>query len=161
MSEADAVNDQLAEDAADLILETEEQYQERQAEHEAFLETVAEEEGAPVVETTCNIIGDYHPTLKTKLNGEVLDKMSHLDARMERFENDEARGYEISETADEVAQLLADVIADDGWTKDRFYAAYKQEGLDPLGVMLERCFEALKAERERVEGARDGFRATE
>jgi len=88
-----------------------------------------------------------------------MDRMSHLDARMERFENGEARGYEISETADEVSQLLADLIDGDDWTKRKFYSAYEAEGLDPLGVMLERVMNAVKDERERREGVADGFRS--
>jgi len=155
----ETVDDDLADDAADLILETEEAYQERQAEHEEFLETVKEEEGAELIETTCTLIGDYTVAVRAKLDGELMDRMSHLDARMERFENGEARGYEISETADEVSQLLADLIDGDDWTKRKFYSAYEAEGLDPLGVMLERVMNAVKDERERREGVADGFRS--
>jgi hypothetical protein len=156
--EPETIDDDLADEAGELILEAEEQYQQNQAEHDAFLETVAEEEGAEVLETDVNLIGDYTVPLKAKLNGDLMDRMGHMDARMERFEEGEARGYEISETADEISQLLADVIDDKEWHKRKFYDAYESEGLDPLGVMLERVFEALKEERERREGVADGFR---
>ncbi len=154
MSDADP----LAEDAAELVMETAEEYEEAKAEHEEFLETVQEEEGVEVLETKCNIMGDYTVTLKATMDGELMDRLGHMDARMERFENGEARGYEVSQTADEVSQLLADIIADDGWPKEKFYAAYEQTDLNALGVMLERAFESLKEERERMEGVADGFR---
>jgi hypothetical protein len=156
--EPETIDDDLADEAGELILEAEEQYQQNQAEHDAFLETVAEEEGAEVLETDVNLIGDYTVPLKAKLNGDLMDRMGHMDARMERFEEGEARGYEISETADEISQLLDDLIEDKEWHKAKFYAAYESEGLDPLGAMLENCFKALKEERERREGVADGFR---
>jgi len=155
----DTIDDDLADQAGELILEAEEQLQQNRAEQEAFLETVAEEEGAEVLETECNLIGDYTVPLKAKLSGEIMDRMGALDDRLERLQAGEARAYEISETADEVSQLLADVIDSPDWHKEKFYAAYESEGLGPLGVMLERVFESLKAERERRQGTADGFRS--
>jgi hypothetical protein len=32
--------------------------------------------------------------------------------------------------------------------------------LDPLGYMLENCFESLRKERERQQGVAEGFRST-
>jgi hypothetical protein len=156
--EPETLNDELADEAGEMLLEMEEEYEEKMAEQEAFLETVAEEEGSEVLETKCTIIGDYTVDIRAKLNGELMDRLSHMDARVERFENGEARGYEITETADEISQILADVVNDDSWGKEKFYAAYEQEGLAPLGVMLERAFESLKEERERQQGAAEGFR---
>jgi len=156
--EPETIDDELADEAGEMLLEMEEEYEEKMAEQEAFLETVAEEEGSDVLETQCNLIGDYTVPIKAKLNGELMDRLSHMDARVERFENGEARGYEITETADEISQILADVVNDDSWGKKKFYAAYEQEGLAPLGVMLERAFESLKEERERQQGAAEGFR---
>jgi len=156
--EPETIDDELADEAGEMLLEMEAEYEEKMAEQEAFLETVAEEEGSEVLETKCNLIGDYTVPIKAKLNGELMDRLSHMDARVERFENGEARGYEITETADEISQILADVVNDDSWGKEKFYAAYEQEGLAPLGVMLERAFESLKEERERQQGAAEGFR---
>jgi len=156
--EPETIDDELADEAGEMLLEMEEEYEEKMAEQEAFLETVAEEEGSEVLETQCNLIGDYTVPIKAKLNGELMDRLSHMDARVERFENGEARGYEITETADEISQILADVVNNDSWGKEKFYAAYEQEGLAPLGVMLERAFESLKEERERQQGAAEGFR---
>lgn len=158
--EPKTLDDDLADEAGEMLLEMHEEYEEKMAEQEAFLETVAEEEGSEVLETKCTIMGDYTVAIRAKLNGELMDRLSHMDARVERFENGEARGYEITETADEISQILADVVDDDSWGKEKFYAAYEQEGLAPLGVMLERVFESLKEERERQQGAAEGFRAT-
>jgi len=156
--EPETIDDDLADEAGEMLLEMEAEYEEKMAEQEAFLETVAEEEGSEVLETQCNLIGDYTVPLKAKLSGEIMDRMGALDDRLERLQAGEARAYEISETADEVSQLLADVIDSTDWHKEKFYAAYESEGLDPLGVMLERAFESLKAERERRQGTADGFR---
>lgn len=156
--EPESIDDDLADDAAELIREADDQLRQNRHKQEQFLETVAEEEGAEVLETECNLIGDYTVPLKAKLSGEIMDRMGALDDRLERLEAGEARAYEISETADEVSQLLADVIDDSDWHKKKFYAAYEAEGLDPLGVMLERAFESLRDERERRRGTADGFR---
>ena len=158
MSDQEPVKDEIAEQAGELILEADEQYQQNKAEQEAFLETVAQEEGAEVLETTCNLVGEYVVDIKAKLSGDIMDRMGALDDRVERIDAGEARAYEISETADGVAQLLADVIDDKTYTKEKFYAVYQSEGLQPLAVMLERVFTSLKEEKERREGVANGFR---
>jgi len=156
---AEPTNDALADEAAELIRETNEKYEQNREEQAAFLDTVAEEEGATELETECNLIGDYTVTLRAKLNGDVIDRLGQIDARLERVQSGDAPAYEISEVADDVSQVLADVIDGDSWTKARFYEAYRAEGVDPLGVMLKRVFESLQEERERREGTADGFRS--
>ena len=64
----------------------------------------------------------------------------------------------MSDTADDVAQLLADVTDDPALTKREFYGQYEAHGIDPLGVVLEEVMTALRDEKERREGAADGFR---
>ena len=155
MSDAEPDFDEIA---ADLALDAKESFEQSREEQEAFLETVAQEEGAEVLETQCNLIGDYTVPLKAKLDGDLMDAMGRIDDRLQRLQGKQGRAYEITETADEVSQLLADVIDDPEWHKSKFYAAYQSEGLDPLGVMLERAFESLKQERERRNGTADGFR---
>lgn len=153
-------DDPLAEDAAELVMETNRKYQENKADQEAFLETVAEEEGTAPIQTECNLIGDYTVPLKAKLNGELIDRMSAVQAQGKRIEqHPEAEGHKVSEVADRACQILADVIDDPEWHKDKFYAAYQAEGFDPLLTMLDRVFDSLKTERERMEGAADGFRS--
>ena len=155
MSDAEPNYDEIA---ADLAQDAKESFEQSREEQEAFLETVAQEEGAEVLETQCNLIGDYTVPLKAKLDGDLMDAMGRIDDRLQRLQGKQGRAYEITETADEVSQLLADVIDDPEWHKSKFYAAYQSEGLDPLGVMLERAFESLKQERERRNGTADGFR---
>ena len=156
MSDAEPNYDEIA---ADLAQDAKESFEQSREEQEAFLETVAQEEGAEVLETQCNLIGDYTVPLKAKLDGDLMDAMGRIDDRLQRLQGKQGRAYEITETADEVSQLLADVIDDPEWHKSKFYAAYQSEGLDPLGVMLERAFESLKQERERRNGTADGFRS--
>lgn len=157
-SEREPINDEVADQAAELIQEADEQLRERREEQADFLDTVSEEEGAELLETTCNIVGDYTVDLAAKLDGDLMDAMGRVDARLERVETEDARAYEISEVADEIAQILADATADSTWDKPTFYEAYEREGIDPLGVMLERVFTALKEERDRRQGVADGFR---
>ena len=156
MSDAEPDFDEIA---ADLALDAKESFEQSREDQEAFLETVAVEEGAEVLETQCNLIGDYTVPLKAKLDGDLMDAMGRIDDRLQRLQGKQGRAYEITETADEVSQLLADVIDDPEWHKSKFYAAYQSEGLDPLGVMLERAFNSLKQERERRNGTADGFRS--
>ena len=156
MSDAEPNYDEIA---ADLAQDAKESFEQSREEQEAFLETVAQEEGAEVLETQCNLIGDYTVPLKAKLDGDLMEAMGRIDDRLQRLQGKQGRAYEITETADEVSQLLADVIDDPEWHKSKFYAAYQSEGLDPLGVMLERAFESLKQERERRNGTADGFRS--
>jgi hypothetical protein len=144
--------------AAELVTNTKEKFAQSQAAQDEFLESVAEESGAEVLETQCNIIAEYTVPVKTKLSGEVLDRMGALEDRLERMEAGNAAAYEVGETADEIAQLLADMVDDPEWHKRKFFAAYKAEGLAPLGDMTQRVFESLRDERERRQGAADGFR---
>lgn len=149
--------------AADLALDAKESYEENRAEQEALLSDVAEEEGAQVLETTATIEGrngTHTVDISAKLNGDLMDAMGRIDARLERLESEEGRAYEFSETADEVAQLLEDVTDDTALHKGAFYDSYEEHGLDPLGAILEEVFESLKRERERQTGAAEGFRST-
>jgi len=147
-------------DAAELMQEAEQEYQQKREEQEEFLSTVAEEEGQETLETECNIVGDYVVPIRAKLNGELMDQLGEMDARLERLEAEEGRAYEFGEAADRASQVLADAIDDKDWHKSKFYAVYEEEGIQPLGVMLRRVFESLKTERERRQGAAEGFRAT-
>ena len=144
--------------AADLALDAKQSHEDNLQEQQEFLDTVAEEEGADELDTKCNLMGEYVVPVKAKLNGDLMDAMGRIDARLERLQNEEGRAYEFSETADEASQLLADAIDDPEWHKSKFYRAYENEGLKPLGVMLDRVFTSLKEERERRRGTADGFR---
>jgi len=145
-------------DVEELVEETNERYEEQQEAQEAFLETVAEEEGTETLETTVNLVGDYTAPVSAKLDGRLMDKLSHIDERLESIESGESRIYELSEVADDAAQLLADLIDDTEYNKETFYKVYEQEGLDVLGQFIETVFEGLENARERNRGAADGFR---
>jgi len=145
--------------AADLATDAQQSFEANREEQTAFLDAVADDEGAEVLETTATIKGHSVP-VSAKLNGEVMDRMGAIDDRLERIEREDARAYEVSEVADNVSQLLADVTDDAALTKREFYRQYEAHGIDPLGVVLEGVFEALKTERERKSGAADGFRKT-
>ena len=143
--------------AQDLVEDATQEFEQSREEQAAFLDAVADEEGAEVLETTASIKGHGVP-VSARLNGDVMDAMGRIDSRLERIEREEARAYEVSDTADDVAQLLADVTDDPALTKREFYRQYEAHGIDPLGVVLEEVFSALKTEKERREGAADGFR---
>jgi len=159
-SEPEPVDDDLADEAGELILEANEELEQRRAEQEAFLETVEEETDAPVVETPCNIIGDYTVDIRAELDGELTDRLGEMEARLERVDAGEGHAYDITEVADETSQMLADLITDPTWDKETFYEAYERTGHEALLEMFTEVFNAIKSERERQEGAAEGFRAT-
>lgn len=150
-----AESDEFNQRAADLVLETNDKYQENLADQEEFLDTVADESDVEVLETQCNLIGEYVVPLKAKLNGEVMERMEALDDRMSNLSTGDAR---VSETADEVSQLLADLIDDPEYNKDLFYKVYLQNDLGELNGLLDTAFKSLKTERKRRRGTADGFR---
>jgi hypothetical protein len=158
-AEDEPIQDDLAQNAAALIQDANETYRERQREQAEFLETVAEEEGEEILETTCNIIGDYTVPLKAKMNGELIDRMTHVQETGKQIEeNPEAEGHKMSRVAEEMCQILDDVINDPDYNKEMFYKAYRAEGFKAIMAMLERAFGSLQDERERREGVADGFR---
>ncbi len=142
----------------ELAEEARKEKQQADQEHQEFLDTVAEEEGAEILETSCNLIGEYVVPLKATMNGELMDRLGRIDARLERLESGEGRAYEVSDAADDASQLLADVVDDPDYHKAKFYSVYEAEGLDALGTFIENVFDALKTERKRRRGAVDGFR---
>jgi hypothetical protein len=96
-------------------------------------------------------------TLEARLNGELIDKLGKVQERLENAESDE-RLYDVTEAADDASQLLADVVVNPEYDKETFYRVYEGLGLEDLGKMLRRAFEALKTERERLSGDAEGFR---
>lgn len=142
----------------ELLEQTRERHEERQEEIEAFHEAVKDESDAEVLETECNIVGDITVSVSAKRNGRLMDKMGHIEERLEYVEKEEAGTYKITEAAEDASQLLADVVDDPELTKDEFYKVYRSEGLEELGKMLERAFNAIEEESKRQQGAVDGFR---
>lgn len=158
MSEQEPVSDEVAEEAADLILEAEQQLQENRAKQEEFLDAVADEYEVEVIETECNIVGDHTVSLKATLDGELMDEIGGFLERLEEISDEGAKPGETSEIARRVSEMLADLIEEDAWTADTFYTAYERTTLDALGDMLLTAFDSLSKERERRRGTADGFR---
>jgi len=156
MSEAEAVNDQLAEDAADLILETEEQYQQQKAQQHDLLDAVAEEDGAPLLETKCSIHGIVVP-VSGRLTGEFVEHIESLDAEAKRRAEGES-GKGVSDIVREMADILDDLIDDPELTAEGVYQTYRKEGVGPVRTIMENVMESLQEEEERVRGTADGFR---
>jgi hypothetical protein len=154
----ETIDDDLADEAGELILEAEQQYQQNQAEQAEFMKSVAEESGEETLETKCEIGGHTVPVSAT-FNGELMDQMGALEDRVNRIEAGDAGVQDISDTADKLSQLLADIINDDEATKRGFYKTYQEHGIGPLSEMLETVFGSLKQERERRRGTADGFRS--
>lgn len=142
----------------EVMKKTEEKYEQAQEQKAEFLEEVKEDSESEVIETECNLVGDMVVTVRAKRNGELIDRMGHMEERLEYVEQNESGTYQITEFADNASQLLADIVQDSGLDKDAFYQAYREEGIDELGKMLENVFGAIETEVERKQGAADGFR---
>jgi len=142
----------------ELVEETNERYEEAQERKAEFLETVKDDSDEEVVETTCNLVGDMVVNIRAKRNGDLIDRMGHIEETLEAVEQEEEGTYRISEVADEASQLLADIVQDKGLDKEAFYTAYREEGIDELGKMIETVFESVEKEVEKKRGAADGFR---
>jgi len=144
-------------DVEELVEETNDRYQEQQEAQEEFLQAVSKEEGAEVLETTVTLVGDYTVDVSAKLSGRLNDRIGHIQERAEAAQEN-GRVYEISEVADDAAQLLSDLIDNSEYTKAMFYSIYEREGLDVLGQFAETIFNGLEAEKDRRRGTADGFR---
>ena len=138
---------------------TAERAQERQQKQQELLEAIAEDDdaGAERIQTTANLVGDITADVDVKLDGSLTDRFSAIEARADSADEDSM--IAVSETADDAAQLLADMLADPDYDKQYFYTVYEREGIDALGVILENVGDAIESERERMTGAADGFRA--
>ena len=154
----DTDREQVGMSTEELIEQTQEKHEERQEEIKEFHDAVQSDSDTDVIETKCNIVGDIVVDVSAKRNGELIDRMGHIEERLEYVEKEEAGTYKISEAADDAAQLLADVVDDPMLDKKEFYKVYESEGLEVLGEMLNDVFGAIEDERERIQGAADGFR---
>jgi len=156
----ETIDDEVADQAAELLMETEEAYQEQKAEQEAIIEEIGEEAGAPLLETKCNIIGERVVPVSAKLNGDLIDRFGKIDARLSKGEEADSAVYEFGQAVRDGCELLADMIDDKTWDATTLLAAYKQEGHGAILTMINNVFDSLTKERERVEGAASGFRAS-
>jgi len=156
-SEPETIDDDLADEAGELILETEEAYQEQKAEQHDLLDAVAEEDGAPLLETKCDIHGVTVP-VSGRLTGAFVERVEDLDAEAKRRADGESEQTGVSDIVRELADIIADLIDDPELTAAGVYQTYRQEGVGPVRTILEKVMAALQQEEERVRGTADGFR---
>ena len=151
------MSDDLNERAADMVLETEQEYQEKKAAQHDLLDAVSEEEGAPLLETKCDIHGVTVP-VSGRLTGEFVERIERLDAEAKRRASGDSDESGVSDIIRELAVIIDDVIDDEELTAEGVYRMYQQEGAQPVRTILEEVMDALQREQERVEGTAEGFR---
>ncbi len=144
--------------ALELIEQAEEKHQKRQQEQQEFLDAIADESEAKIIETTAKLAEGFTVEVSAKRNGELMDRMGHIEEKLEYVEDKKHGTYKISEAADDASQLLDDLVEDNSLDKETFYQVYRSEGLETLGTLLERAFDAIEQEVERRQGTADGFR---
>jgi len=149
--------DNLDELAADLALDAAQSFEEKQAEQHDLLDAVADEEGAPLLETKATIAGVTVP-VSGRLNGEFIERVERLDEEAKRRANDEDAENGVSDIMRELADIIDGLIDDDELTARGVYQTYQAEGVGPVRTILEEVMDALQTEDERLRGEADGFR---
>lgn len=152
------MSDTDPEHVRELLDKTQERHEERQEEIAEFHDAVKEESDAEVIETTCNIAGDMTVDVSAKRNGELMDKIGHIEERLEYVESEERGTYKVTEAAEDASQLLADLVDDPHLDKQEFYKVYRSEGLETLGELIESVMQAIETEVKTRRQAADGFR---
>ena len=154
MSDAEPDFDEIA---ADLALDAKESYDSSKENQHALLDAVAEQDGAPLLETQCTIYGETIP-VSGRLTGELIDRITALDTRAKEMADKGGSGAEFRDIINDVTQIAADLIDDDELTQKELYKVYRDNGVKPLRTILVDVFESLQKEEERVRGDADGFR---
>ena len=144
--------------ALELVESAKEKHQERQREQREFLDAIADESEAEIIEATAKLAEGFTVGVSAKRNGELMDRMGHIEEKLEYVEDEGHGTYKISEAADDASQLLDDLVDDNSLDKETFYRVYRSEGLETLGTLLERAFDAIETEVGRRQGTADGFR---
>jgi len=155
MSDIDA--DEADAFAAELAQETDEKFQENKEDQHALLEAAAEEDGAPLLETKCEIYGEVVP-VSGRLTGDLIDRVTQLDNTAKAVADGEEDAGELQTIISELTGICADLIDDDDLTQSELYKLYRAEGVTPLRTITENVMSALQQEDERVSGAANGFR---
>jgi len=143
--------------AADLALAAHEDYQQSKAEQHDLFDAVADEEGAPLLETKATIAGVTIP-VSGRLNGAFIERVERLDAEAKRRANDEDAPDGVSDIVRELGKIIGDLVDDDEITARGVYQTYQAEGVAPVRRILEEVMDALRTEDERLRGDADGFR---
>ena len=143
--------------AADLAQDAKESFESSKENQHALLDAVAEQDGAPLLETQCTIYGETIP-VSGRLTGELIDRITALDTRAKEMSDKGGSGAEFRDIINDVTQIAADLIDDDELTQRELYKVYRDNGVKPLRTILMDVFESLQKEEERVRGDADGFR---
>jgi len=154
---AEPTNDALADEAAELIRETNEQYQQNREEQHELLKAVAEEDGAPLLETQCEIY-DHVVPVSGRLTGGLMERFESLDDEIQRRQDGDDDARRVSAIIRELTEELSALIDDGELTADELYQLYRREGGEPLRTIADNVIDALKREDERERGTADGFR---
>lgn len=141
-----------------LIEETKESYEAEKEQQQELKEAVASEHKGEVIETPVTLAGDVTATVHTRLTGELLDRMAHIEQTAEAVQDGDAKASDAPEIADSMAQLLADTLKEDHFNKSYFYEIYRETGLEAIGALFEEVATAIEDEQKRRQGAVDGFR---
>jgi len=157
MSDAEPEPGELDEFAAQLAAETDEKFESRKEDQHALLEAAAEEDGAPLLETQCEIYGEVVP-VSGRLTGELIDRTTQLDKTAKAISNGDKDPSELLHVIREITEICADLIDDEELTQQELYKLYRAEGVKPLRRITDEVMGALQKERERVSGDADGFR---
>ena len=154
MSDAEPDFDEIA---ADLALDAKESFESSKKNQHALLDAVAEQDGAPLLETQCTIYGETIP-VSGRLTGELIDRTTRLDDRAKEIANGDGSGEDLRNVIHELCEIGADLIDDDELSKQELHDLYRYNGVKPLRTIVMDVFDALQKEEERVRGDADGFR---
>jgi len=143
--------------AADLALAAHEEYQQSKAEQHDLFDAVADEEGAPLLETKATIAGVTIP-VSGRLTGAFIERVERLDAEAKRRANDEDAPDGVSDIVHELGEIIDDLVDDDEITARGVYQTYQAAGVAPVRRILEEVMDSLRKEDERLRGDADGFR---
>lgn len=131
-----------------------------EGEQQEFLDSLEEEHGGDLVETQVTLPGDNPATIECVINGELMNRMSHVDGMLEDFQDPEPGDFQnVEQSMDEVASILADITKESKYSKAVFYAIYERFGPQALGKHTEAIFDAIEKEVRRMTGDVDGFRS--
>lgn len=135
--------------------------QQLEAEQEELLESLNEEHGGDLIETPVTLPGGNRATVRCVVNGDLLDRMSHIDSILADLNDGEPEPGEMSrigESMDEASAVLADITVEAKYSKELFYEVYRRYGPEALGKHVEAAFEGIEHELKRRAGDVDGFR---
>lgn len=157
----DLSEEEKAERRERLLEESRETRRELEAEQEQLLESLDDEHGGDLIETPVTLPGDNLATVECVLNGELMDRMAHVDSMLAALDDSDPQPgsmANIGDAMDEAAAVLADITREPKYSKEVFFEIYRRYGPEALGAHVEAVFGAIDHETERKAGAAKGFR---